>query len=108
MKLTQNTNQFYRKYLQKFLLPFLFLYFIISSFSSIFHNHDENFEFHDDCPACIWESQSQSDFSEVLSFINNLLNPVEQITFFTEFEETLRVQNAIQDSHFSRAPPIAV
>ena len=72
------------------------------------HNHEEDFEFHDDCPACIWESQSQSDFSEVLSFINSILNPIEQIIFYTDLEETLQIQFNIHESQPSRAPPIAV
>ncbi len=96
-----------RRNLQKYLFPFLLLYFVISSFSSAFHNHEEDFSFHDDCPACIWESQSQSDFSEVLSFINNILNPVEQIAIFIDFTEIHRIHDTVQESHFSRAPPIA-
>ena len=100
-------KKYNRKYLQNFLYPLLIIYFFISSLSSVFHNHEEDFSFHDDCPACIWELQSQSDFSEVLSFINSLLNPVEQIRFYVDFEETYRIQYTIHDSRLSRAPPIA-
>jgi len=93
------------KNLPKFIFPLLLLYFLVSSLFGLLHNHEEDLTFHDDCPACIWESQSQSDFSEVISYINSILNPVEQIAVFTDCEETHTIQLHTQESQLSRAPP---
>ena len=80
-------------------------YLFIGLFCELFHNHEADLKFHDNCPACQWEAQSQnadtslSDVGQIIQLQsifceNNIL-----ISIYFLQSQTL-VEN-----HASRAPP---
>lgn len=70
------------------------------------HNHEPNAEFHDNCPACQWQSVSQDDFSGAISIIDVLADPLN----FVGRKPCVHVFFAFPDncgsSCLSRAPPL--
>lgn len=93
---------------KKVFTAFLLMHYLFIGLScSLFHNHEEDFKFHDTCPACQWEVQSQNP-DTALTDINNLLEI--QIAGYTHlipsFDTTIHSQTPIKD-HLSRAPPFS-
>ena len=96
------------RYFQKkiLLLSFLALYITLSLFVDLFHNHDADYHFHDNCPACQWNIQAQDNHSEYEVILEYILRSIEhsQIVFF--YESFLYCDNHLTTHHFSRAPPL--
>jgi hypothetical protein len=90
------------------LISFLACYIFLSLFVDLFHNHEADCDFHDNCLACQWENQQQdnhSEFQTVLEcFISIFNRPVqntlqENSSFYNQTEFT---------DYFSRAPPLSI
>ena len=87
------------------LISFLSCYVFISLFVDFLHNHEEDYCFHDNCPACQWQKQHQDDHSEfktILEYFTDVLNtPIQNI-----LQENSYSQNRVEITfYFSRAPP---
>ena len=87
------------------LISFLVCYIFLSLFIDFFHDHEADWSFHDNCPACQWEKQHQDDHSEfqtVLEYFTDVLNRPVQNTI----QETSSFQNQTETIYYlSRAPP---
>ena len=55
-------------------------YLTISFIATFGHNHEPDANFHDNCPACQWEIQKNSDDNCTKTILNLLLDPL----FFNE------------------------
>jgi len=110
--------QFYNNFLSSIVMQFvshnkailillLLHYVFVGMVCGLFHNHEEDLVFHDNCPACQWEVQSQNA-DTALSDINDLLKIqiAAYAMFDTSFDTILQSQIHIED-HPSRAPPIS-
>ena len=97
-------KQFYKQ--ASLLLSFLVLYATLSLFVDFFHNHDPDFRFYDNCPACQWEQQIQDDHSEFETILEHLFNVFACSSQNIILENTLFHDQTDQCFYFSRAPPI--
>jgi hypothetical protein len=87
------------------LLLFLSNYLAVSALVSLGHDHDADFDFHEQCPACQWQVQSQEDFSDILSVITALLDPLIVVDENPEVCVLVLPQKDAVSIYFSRAPP---
>ena len=91
----------------KFFLLFLLLgnYLSVAAIAGFGHTHEADFHFHDSCPACQWDVQSQEDFSDIHCLLSFLLDPLvvngsHQIQYIAP-----SIQDNSGESYLSRAPP---
>ena len=83
----------------------IFNYMGVCIGSSLSHNHKPSTTFHDDCPACQWEIQSQEDFFEVTDILDKLANPLNMIGYGPAISIHFVSPQEFVCDHFSRAPP---
>ena len=88
-------------------LSFLVLYASLSMFVEFFHDHDPDFQFHDNCPACQWEQQIQENHSEFETILERFLDVFAYPSYFVIFEDTPFYKQTDHTFYFSRAPPVS-
>jgi len=89
-------------------LFFLSHYLIVSLGAFFFHNHKPDFSFHDNCPACQWQVQSQEDFSQASAILDALDSPLYFIEYCFLSQSVNLPWKQVSFPHFSRAPPFLV
>jgi hypothetical protein len=95
-----------KKIWRSFLLAlFLSHYLAVGFVAYIGHNHEDDFNFHDNCPACQWHVQSQDDFSESKAILDALDNPLNFIGYRPSNSIFLFNEQDPFFSYLSRAPP---
>lgn len=89
------------------ILSVLMHYLVVGLIVGLFHNHEEDLRFHDNCPACQWEVQSQNP-DTALWDVNHLLEM--QTAVYTQLISSCntRIQSqTLSKDHASRAPPVS-
>ena len=90
----------------RFLVGILLVnYVAVSLIVCLSHSHDPDNRFHDNCPACQWQIQSQEGSGEaraILDALQRLLSFSSIKLYIASFEIT---HQALLSSHQSRAPP---
>lgn len=81
-------------------------YLILSAGSDFVHNHEPDSEFHDNCPACQWQTLSQDDFSGAGCILNILDDPLGLIGLKPCIQSIELTTNICALSNLSRAPPL--
>ena len=80
-------------------------YAALTLFISLNHNHEPDFIFHDNCPACQWELQKKSDDTCTKTILNALIDPLD-FTCYTPINTTIIIDKQdFRTDNFSRAPP---
>lgn len=87
------------------LLLLLTNYATVTAVASLVHDHDADLHFHEFCPACQWEVQSQEDSSDLLSGLTALLDPLVVVDLSPIVDFHVSVQQDAASIHPSRAPP---
>ncbi len=88
------------------LLFFLALYTTLSLFVDLFHNHDADYQFHDNCPACQWNIQAQDNHSEYEVIIEYILHAIQNSQIAVFYQSFAFENNHLTTYHLSRAPPL--
>ena len=88
------------------LLFFLALYTTLSLFVDLFHNHDADYRFHDNCPACQWTIQAQENHSEYEVILEYILRSIQHSQIDVFYESFSFEDNHLTTHPFSRAPPL--
>lgn len=87
----------------------LSVYIGVCLFACLLHYHEPDCDFHDNCPACLWERQSQSDFSEIISILDAIRYPIFSVECNTIDESKNQSKHFIfRSSNLSRAPPVSI
>lgn len=102
MKILNKNNRFQIT----LLLFFLALYTTLSLFVDFFHDHDADYRFHDNCPACQWNIQAQDNHSEYEVILEYILHSIEHSQRAVFNESYLFQNNQLIIHHFPRAPPL--
>ena len=90
------------------LLAYLFtVYGSLSLFADLFHDHDPDCSYIDECPACQWVKQVQDDHSEFENALKQFLELFVCSSRYQLFENTPFYDQAVQNQYFSRAPPFS-
>ena len=71
----------------------------------ISHNHEFDFDFHENCPACQWQVQSHSDDTCTSEVLDTLLDPLVFIDRTPIIQSILLIKQNFQSTNLSRAPP---
>ncbi|MCK4539077.1 MAG: hypothetical protein KAV42_09815 [Candidatus Krumholzibacteria bacterium] len=80
-------------------------YLSVALGAELTHNHEHDGYFHDDCPACQWNIQHQSDSPEDAGVINFIANPL-QLTQYNIVESSSTLPDKVLvNLCSSRAPP---
>lgn len=87
------------------LLLILGLYAAIALFVEYTHNHEMDSIFHDDCPACLWETQLRNKDTITPLLLNSVTNPLKAGLFQTIFYESADPQQTFLSVYACRAPP---
>ena len=64
------------RHLHYLLLLCLAQFLVICLGFELFHNHEPDFEFHNDCPACQWQNLYQDDYSQAGQILAALDDPL--------------------------------
>lgn len=90
----------------KWIYAFLLLHYaVIALFISLAHYHETDCQFHDNCPACVWEIQARDTDSVTTQALASISDPDLWIFPFIHCEiHNLQSQFLIGDQG-SRAPP---
>lgn len=83
----------------------LITYIFVGLFCSLFHNHEADLKFHDNCPACQWEVQSQNADTSLYEVgqIIQLQSTVCEKNILISIH--LLQSQTLVENHASRAPP---
>ncbi len=81
-------------------------YFATGMCSDFVHTHKPDAEFHDNCPACQWQSVSQDDFSGAISIIGGLADPLDFVGYKSCVHVFVMHPDGCESLCFSRAPPL--
>ena len=91
-----------------FLLAVVVYYLAISVGIDLCHDHDPDFEFHDNCPACQWLALHQDDFSQAGQILNVLNDPLFLVGYERYVQSLVIPSEGSRISFLSRAPPAPV
>ncbi|KPJ48890.1 hypothetical protein AMJ40_06675 [candidate division TA06 bacterium DG_26] len=84
----------------------ILLYAIVSLFSSFFHNpHEDPTVFHDDCPACRWEQQSQENPFDSTMSVHSLAAPGDSFAGLAVIEIRHIRSQGLFNTFAARSPP---
>ena len=76
--------------------------------SDFLHTHEPDAEFHDNCPACQWQSMSQDDFSNAIDLLDVMADPLSFVGYKPYVYAIVLHSDGCGLSCFSRAPPPTV
>jgi hypothetical protein len=94
-----------KRYLNLLSLLIICHYFIISSVATFCHNHEPDYNFNKNCPACQWQVQSQDDFSQANAIADALDSPLNFI-YYKQFTQLIILPNEnFEFPNLARAPP---
>jgi len=82
-------------------------YVLIGLVVGLLHNHEEDLKFHDNCPACQWEIQSQSRDTALLDVVHLLQLHQDVSTHLTLSHDSIIQSQTYFDNDPSRAPPVS-
>ena len=80
-------------------------YATICSISCLSHNHEFDGSFHDNCPACQWDTQSQAENTSVNAVLEGYHDPLVYLGQVPLIQSHLFIKQTFLSSNFSRAPP---
>ena len=89
-----------------FLLVIVAHYLTLSIGVDLYHDHEPEFDFHDNCPACQWLALYQDDFSQASQVLNVLNDPLFLIGYEQCIHSFVIPSEGYRISCFSRAPPL--
>ena len=88
------------------LVAIVFFYTFVSLLSSFFHHaHEDPTCFHDDCPACRWEQQSQENPFGSFAIVQSIVEPGDYIAGLVIYEPPYIDSQGLFDRYPSRSPP---
>lgn len=70
------------------------------------HDHDFECRFHDDCPACHWQIQSQEDNTTHQAILDGLSRPFILIGYLSDETAATPLAEVYFSDNLSRAPPV--
>ena len=69
------------------------------------HDHEPDFNFHDNCPACHWQVQTQNDDTSISTVLDALIDPLILVDHTPLIQSIVLTKQDFQNNHFARAPP---
>jgi len=92
----------------------VFLFIILAEYISVcffafsWHNHKPDAQFHDNCPACQWQVQSQGDGTSIDAVMDSLIDPL-VLTSQNQVDQSINLfEQDFQFTNASRAPPVFI
>jgi len=80
-------------------------YVAVGLFAYFCHNHEPDFSFHDNCPACQWQVQTQNDDTSISTVLDALIDPLVLLDHTPLIQSIVLTKQDFQNNHFARAPP---
>ena len=87
------------------LLLLLGNYSAVCLVTCVSHNHEPDFNFHDNCPACQWQVQSQQDDTYTNVILDALLDPLIFVGHTPIVRSIILTKKDFVINNLSRAPP---
>ncbi|MBN1783061.1 hypothetical protein JW948_18140 [bacterium] len=84
---------------------YLCVFALLTLFMGFFHTHEADGHFHDNCPACQWESQFRSTDSSTPMLWQHIINPVMYECVYCCHTTTVYQPQLILTVQSTRAPP---
>jgi len=87
------------------LILLLVNYISVGILTFISHNHEPDFDFHENCPACKWQVQSQQNDTSTSTVLDALIDPLVFIDHTPTIQSIVLTKQNFQTTNLSRAPP---